>query len=366
MKSQRYEAVKHCLLFLSLVFLILIPTSSCKEEKHFSPDDAVDNPRGELIKTSDCKVFDGKHGVSSARWDCIQYDYDIAGGVLRLKHVNAGFNCCPKMDIHIEIENDTIRIIEKEVEGLCDCLCLFDLDYEVVDLPPGEYTIAVLEPYVRKGDEKLEFTVDLAATPSGIHCVERNYYPWLSSASNAPAGSLVDIVGCKQYSGIPENAGEKATGASIPPDMDCMAYIYSSGTLFLTHINAGFNCCPVIDADIDISDSVITITEIEVQGQCYCLCLFDLFYEISDLPPGEYLIIVNEPYVHEGDRPILRAPDVLSVGRDVEIACRNARLFPVLHLLKSRSATTLLVIPAISRWSSYEIGPSFVFQIDLL
>ena len=60
----------------------------------------------------------------------------------------------------------------------CDCLCLFDLDYEITNLPPGVYTIRVNEPYLWEGAEVLEFTVDLSAVPSGSHCVYRDHYPW--------------------------------------------------------------------------------------------------------------------------------------------------------------------------------------------
>jgi hypothetical protein len=95
-----------------------------------------------------------------------------------LKHVNAGFNCCPVLDTDVSIDNGVIKIVETETEGLCDCYCLFDLHYMIVNLPPGEYTISVDEHYEEPGDEKLEFTVDLMETPSGIYCVERNHSPW--------------------------------------------------------------------------------------------------------------------------------------------------------------------------------------------
>jgi hypothetical protein len=78
----------------------------------------------------------------------------------------------------ITIKNHVITITEKEVNGLCDCLCLFDLDYQIVNLPPGEYVIKVIEPYIGEDDEPLEFVVDLSEAPSGTYCVKRNTYPW--------------------------------------------------------------------------------------------------------------------------------------------------------------------------------------------
>ena len=62
--------------------------------------------------------------------------------------------------------------------GGCYCLCLFDVDYEIVNLPPDEYVVTVIEPYVPPGEEPLEFMVDLRTTPSGSYCVTRDFYPW--------------------------------------------------------------------------------------------------------------------------------------------------------------------------------------------
>jgi hypothetical protein len=113
--------------------------------------------------------------------DCIQYQYDGAG-ILLLKHVNAGFNCCPDEilgDVTITGNHITLTETESlEPSGGCFCLCLFDVDYQISDLPPGEYTITVNQLYLQPGTQTLEFTVDLVSSPSGSYCVQRDDYPW--------------------------------------------------------------------------------------------------------------------------------------------------------------------------------------------
>jgi hypothetical protein len=105
------------------------------------------------------------------------YEYDQ--GVLRIKHINAGFNCCPgEIDMKFDFQGDAIHVFESESEAGCFCQCLFDLDAWIVGLEPGVYRIVVHEPYVIEGDEPLAFRIDLSQTASGIHCVERNHYPW--------------------------------------------------------------------------------------------------------------------------------------------------------------------------------------------
>lgn len=153
---------------------------------------------GRLIGHTDCKSFplatpgSAAHGSTAGSEadrapaalgagsdvECLEYEYD-GRSVLRLKHVNAGFNCCPgTISADIEIASGRIFIRESESSSLCDCNCLFDLDYEVVLLAPGLYRIEVVGPYQPSGDPPLEFLADLTGPSSGSFCVKRSRYPW--------------------------------------------------------------------------------------------------------------------------------------------------------------------------------------------
>ncbi len=136
-------------------------------------------PTGELIDYTGCKEFETGRvtAYTPPDQDCIEWGYD-GESILSLKHVNAGFNCCPEITADIDIENNIITIEEIELEGICYCLCLFDIDYEIRNLPAGEYRIVVVEPYLPEGDEPLDFTIDISSAPSGSHCVDRSVYPW--------------------------------------------------------------------------------------------------------------------------------------------------------------------------------------------
>ncbi len=117
---------------------------------------------------------------------------------------------------------------------------------------------------------------------------------------DTPFGSLTWYSDCKDYSWARD---------SVPLDQDCIEYSYDgASTLRLTHVNAGFNCCPAeILVDISIEGNVITITENETfdaGGPCACLCLFDVEMRIYHLRHGQYTIRVNELYVPEGDEPL--------------------------------------------------------------
>jgi len=258
-------------------------------------------PTGYLVTNSGCKSFEGD-GVDqkSNIQSCLQYDYD-GTGTLSLTHLNAGFNCCPDyLTAVFSIVDNTITITEGENlnSGGCDCLCLFDLQFQIDNLPPGEYRVVVIEPYVDPDEQQIDFTIDLIAEPSGTFCVERTNYPW---GMGAMSGYLIEYTGCKSFDGA-------ALSDPIPSNQSCIEYAYDGdGTLSFTHVNAGFNCCPTyLAADFDFDGNTITITESEnlEGGGCYCLCLFDLEYEIVNLPPGEYNIVIEVPYLPSGDQPL--------------------------------------------------------------
>jgi len=159
-----------------LLALVLFSCSSTTEPEN----DA--NPAGELTQSSSCKNFTGgtQDWTTPSEQDCIEYVYD-GESILTLRHINAGFNCCPdSLTAQFHVSVGSIIIDEGEVldQGGCHCLCLYDLDYRIANLPPGPYAIRVNQPYLWPGAAVLEFQVDLSAATSGSHCVERDQYPW--------------------------------------------------------------------------------------------------------------------------------------------------------------------------------------------
>ncbi len=133
-----------------------------------------------LDSASGCKNFqtDLKTADTSKFLSCIDYKFDIKNNVLFIKHINAGFNCCP-VNLHCKIStvNDTLFIEEVEPDGGCYCLCLFDLFIQVSGIGQNKYIVKFIEPYC-KNQEKLIFEMDLTKFNSGKHCVQRNKYPW--------------------------------------------------------------------------------------------------------------------------------------------------------------------------------------------
>jgi len=161
---------------LTLVLALSFFVAGCGDDKSTQPE--AGDPTGEMTHMTACKKWDSSPGLTARDRDedCIEYQYEHR--TLELKHVNAGFNCCPDIQTTVLVAGDTIFINEREIQGNCHCLCLYDLDYEIRHLEAWQYRVVVTEAYLEEGDQPLEFTIDLVASPSGSYCVARNHYPW--------------------------------------------------------------------------------------------------------------------------------------------------------------------------------------------
>ncbi|MCD6332634.1 MAG: hypothetical protein J7L89_05120 [Bacteroidales bacterium] len=153
------------------IFLLLAVTA-CQKEIGF-------DPYIEMNHFSDCKNSPLKtHGDYSSSQDCLTYQYD-GDSTLQINHINSGFNCCPGIiSVAFEQRGDTLLINESERQSICDCDCLYDLNYTIHGLPPGSYVIFVQEPYVQPDCKKMMVPVDLKEQPIGEFCIERTFYPW--------------------------------------------------------------------------------------------------------------------------------------------------------------------------------------------
>lgn len=153
----------------------------CEARNQYPWNFGVASPSGWLVGYSGCKLWhEGELDSVTATQDCIAFTYG-SDEVLALRHIKAGFNCCPgEITAAIEVTGNLISIEEREAEQGCRCECLFDLTYRIQGLAPGVYRVQVAEPYARPewGDLRLDFIVDLTVPASDTLCVARTHHPW--------------------------------------------------------------------------------------------------------------------------------------------------------------------------------------------
>jgi hypothetical protein len=153
-----------------VIFVLVWLAFSCEIEK--SENTRPVNPVVTGISYVGCKELDLK---CTRNEDCVIYE-TVNDSSLKINRINAAFNCCfDYLLINIETaDNSTIKITEKENAGLCNCICLYDIEYTVGPLNYGLYSIDI---YEQSGDT-ISFNIDFNKDTSGEYCEERTGYPW--------------------------------------------------------------------------------------------------------------------------------------------------------------------------------------------
>ncbi len=165
--------MKSLLKYIILV-LFVIATISCDN------DNSSTDISGRVTKHTGCKNELKSNTVTGTpdSLSCVEYSYNSSSGILKLTHINAGFNCCPEeLYCTISINQDTIIIQEYEQAALCRCNCLYNLEIEMLGLATDKYVLKFIEPYAGNS-KKIIFDIDLSAGQEGSFCVVRNNYPW--------------------------------------------------------------------------------------------------------------------------------------------------------------------------------------------
>ena len=192
--------VRGAVLFLTAFLFLLLAGCGTHMSGHVGPT----GPVGEWLGHGECLPGTGESMASRGSrtpydLDCLRWEYD-GEGLLEVTHVNAGFNCVPEIEATISLDprfvpgssSGTIRIVEHEISGIADCLCLFELEYTLSEVPPGTYRVEVSEDpgCLDEGDAPLEFTLDVHSAGVDSFCVGRDHYPWsdLTPRTGDPSG----------------------------------------------------------------------------------------------------------------------------------------------------------------------------------
>ncbi len=133
------------LMLLATLFVV----TGCKEEKTTISPKATFKVRN--LTHSECK-----EGVKDDEQEHIRYK-TVKEYYLDMDHINTVLNCCPmEIVVTTSLSNDTIYIYEDEIQPMCNCICKYDLNYEVGPLNYQEYVVKVY----KWGSEYVEFTID--------------------------------------------------------------------------------------------------------------------------------------------------------------------------------------------------------------
>ncbi|MDA3862505.1 MAG: hypothetical protein PF689_01405 [Deltaproteobacteria bacterium] len=170
--------MKNLILILAFVSLVF---AACEDEESNNNTNNINNVNNvnNINNTNDWEVVLSDTGCkmggvkalsdySLSGFECIYYNYD--GTDLTLVHVNRVLNCCPDEALGItgtvDASGQNLLIDSTDNGGLCDCMCPYDVTYEIADFTSGSYYLGAssLNP-----SELIDFTEPV----EGIHCEDR-------------------------------------------------------------------------------------------------------------------------------------------------------------------------------------------------
>ncbi|MDO9171614.1 MAG: hypothetical protein Q7W29_07280 [bacterium] len=75
--------------------------------------------------------------------DGLRLDVAPATGAVMLAHTGAMYNCCPEPILYdVAAAAGVLTVTERVLEeSPCDCICCFDLEALVADVPPGDWDV---------------------------------------------------------------------------------------------------------------------------------------------------------------------------------------------------------------------------------
>ena len=132
---------KKLVLMMSLLFVLSFGVTGCNQEN----DTPVAQQKAFALTNFANTGCKNNTRAGNDEWkETVSYSV-LQAGYLYLNHQNAIFNCCPgTLGADVSIEGKIITIGEYESASDCDCICTYDLSYEIGPLTEGEtYTISI-------------------------------------------------------------------------------------------------------------------------------------------------------------------------------------------------------------------------------
>ena len=67
----------------------------------------------------------------------------VVGNALHIYHTNAMYNCVPSFFVEYEFSGNDITVYARDTLSQAFCTCLFNLQYDIYGLDPGQYVVTL-------------------------------------------------------------------------------------------------------------------------------------------------------------------------------------------------------------------------------
>lgn len=265
------------------------------DQIYFTPgDNKIDT---KLASFSSCKrgtATENTNSLSKFHNDTIAtYRHDRENKVLHIKLISLVGDCCGDgWIVNAATQDSTIVLIPTQTgEGVCNCICTFDVEVDLTNMEPRLYHFVVR-------DDK--FSIDLSESTEGIILdLPRGYYNRSSDCKYVDDG-FNDIFPREDgFPPISPTAPNQDTDIDMTKESHALVrYIFEpeNGTAFIVSVNRVFNCCSAQGSSVRVSGDTIFVNSYEIfmsEEMCDCVCPYDISTTIENLKPKKYIFIVD-------------------------------------------------------------------------
>ncbi len=150
--------MKHFILISILLFFL----ASCKKESEIPTVISPQKIEIKDVSSSGCKDVTQK----SALWEQESIRLQmLSSGALKVTHYNTVFNCCPgELKVENQLVGDTLKLNEYVTEGLCDCICPYDIEFTLNRVGYQNYVFQILKEDLEYYQFNMTLSADLDTT----------------------------------------------------------------------------------------------------------------------------------------------------------------------------------------------------------
>lgn len=146
---------------LAILLLLTVGFSGCGDDENSSGQITTRS-----VSNSGCKLYNNANETNSITKEAETLTITAKKcGWLHVEHKNTLFNCCSDM-ISVEVLQDgnIVTVHENENDHSCNCICPFDVEFEIGTLENNTYTLVILKGGLEYFRQNLTFTDDLKKT----------------------------------------------------------------------------------------------------------------------------------------------------------------------------------------------------------
>ncbi len=125
---------------LAILLLMTVGIAGCGDEENTNGQITTRN-----VSDSGCKSYINAKETNSVTKEAETLTFTARkGGWLHVEHKNTLFNCCSdKISVEVSQDDNLITVNEDENDHSCNCICPFDVEYEIGSLENTTYTFVI-------------------------------------------------------------------------------------------------------------------------------------------------------------------------------------------------------------------------------